>query len=131
MKHFFYQLRCNFVVIKSNGMHRGEWIKDQIKDRGYSLDILAEQLQIARTTLWRMTKAEDLPFYKMKLIADGIGIDLRSTFPETVSMYERKEKDYRSLYQKSLEEIAELREDLEKYKALDEKNRDKNGTEAH
>lgn len=101
-------------------MHRGEWIKGKIKDKGYTLDILADQLQIARTTLWRMTRDENLPFYKMKMIADGIGIDLRGDFPNASSLYERKEKDYRALYQNSLEEIAELREKLEKYQAKGE-----------
>lgn len=119
------------MIFKTEHMHRGEWIKRKIKERGFTLDMLCDELHMARTSLWRMTKAEDLPYFKMKIVADAIGVDLRNDFPDAASLYEKKVKDYKSLYQQSLEEIAELKEELAKYKRSEEDNRDKNGTASH
>lgn len=94
-------------------MHRGEWIHNKMKEIGYSVDRMSIELSVGRTTLWRWLNDENLPFLKMKRIADIMKVDLRSEFPETSEIYGTNSKDYETLYLKELERVRELQEELE------------------
>lgn len=111
MKQFVNIFEIPLIRIKFYDMHRGEWIKKKIEEIGYSVDTISIKISIGRTTIWRWLKDENLPYLKMKKIADAINLDLRSQFPEASEVYSQQ-KDYQILYLKELERVRELEEQL-------------------
>jgi hypothetical protein len=98
-------------------MHRGKWLKNKMKEMGYSYELVADITKQNRSTIFRMTQKEIVPFASMKVVADACGFDLRNDFPDTIELYEKKiPKDYRMLYLNTLEENKELREELAIYR---------------
>jgi transcriptional regulator with XRE-family HTH domain len=98
-------------------MHRGEYIKQKVKEYGFTAEKVLAGLDITRTTLYKWFADENLPIGKMKSIADVIKFDLRPDFPETEMMYkEEQPKDYRMLYLKELEKNRNLEEQMEQYR---------------
>lgn len=105
-------------------MHKGKYIHQKMIDMGVSLDRMAIELSVARTTLWRWLNNKNLPIFKMKRIADVLKLDLRVDFPESIEYYtkniDKKEvpKDYQLLYLKELEKNRELQEEIAVYKRI-------------
>jgi len=97
-------------------MHRGEWLKNRIDALGYNVDSVADELQVVRTTVWRWLQKEEMPFTKMKMVADVLNIDLREDFPETSFLYKKTKQDYELLYLKEVKKNQELQEQLSDYK---------------
>jgi len=84
-------------------MHRGEWLKNRIDALGYNVYSVADELQVVRTTVWRWLQKEEMPFTKMKMVADVLNIDLREDFPETSFLYKKTKQDYELLYLKEVQ----------------------------
>lgn len=94
-------------------MHRGHWLKQKMKDLGFTMANMAEELDINAATVWRWLENEKLPMVKVRMMAQVMEIDLEKEFPEEIE----EKKDYEKLYLKELERTRILEEQLAEYKA--------------
>lgn len=110
------------IYTNEKDMHRGSYIKNKIKEQGFSVEDVLVGAGLSRSTIYKFFENENLPYAKMKRIADVIKLDLTKDFPETKLMYqEEKPTDYRILYLNELEknrslelQLAECKEKLYK-----------------
>lgn len=102
-------------------IHKGKWLKQVIDQNGLTGDETAALLSISRNYLYKMFRSEDLPFARLKKIADHLKIDLRDHFPESSHLYreERLEDRYTNLLVLYAEKDVELKEALSKIADLE------------
>lgn len=105
-------------------IHRGEWLKDKIKESGYSYKMIGDLIAMDKSTVFRMVTKEKLDISKMKLVADVLGIDLRVDFPESKIFYNENTLNYKKLYEMEKEKVQVLQEALEQYNVKPGQNRD-------
>lgn len=103
-------------------IHRGEWIKEEIRKKDRTQSDIANSFNISLATLWRQFQDSNLSFVKLKLIADELKIDLRKSFPETEDLYVSTNIEYEGVYKliEAEKKIASLEEDLKETKKLNE-----------
>jgi len=105
-----------------NKIHKGEWLKEEVKRSGRTQGDIAHSLNISLATLWRQFQEEDLSFAKMKLIADQIKLDLRKTFPDSQGIYQTLNFEYEEKFklEEAKNKINSLEGEISKLRSLNE-----------
>ena len=99
--------------------HRGEIVRQKIKDFQIGFENLADDLSISPQTLFRWLKQEKLPLSKIQRIAIASKIDFTNDFPELKESEAINSKlenaDYKQKYFEILEKYSVLQEAAVKY----------------
>jgi predicted transcriptional regulator len=66
--------------------HHGEAVMSAIKKVRFSMDVLADKMNMGRTTLYRQLKNPDFSLADMVKIGKIIGYDFSKQFPEIITM---------------------------------------------
>lgn len=98
----------------SETIHRGKFLEDKIKEKGYTKDEVAEGCGVKRNAIYQWIKLEDLDMRKLKKACDFMGIDLRQYFSNVDALYLNQQS--KDSYEKKYYEL------LEKYTVVMEEN---------
>lgn len=115
---------------QSQNIHKGEWLKDQIKETGFKVGDVAEKINLSRTQIWRWFSTPNLDYKKMKKVCDVIGVKISDYFPEYISQESDgdESEEYRQKYYSLLEQFSNVSEEFAMYRAKYPATRDENGT---
>lgn len=118
-------------TVKKNVIdHRGEWLRNKVKEMEWPIGPLAKDLGVHRLTLYRWFDTKDLQLSKIREVCEVIKVDMYAFFPEALSTKnihdvvnsaENKEvfEKYHSLlerYQVVMDELLHMRAENEQLK---------------
>ncbi|SDE09668.1 hypothetical protein SAMN04487894_1212 [Niabella drilacis] len=63
-------------------MHRGQFLKEMVKESGRSVTWLTKKMRISRTTYYNHTRDEDLPAHLLTGYSHALGVDFSQHIPE-------------------------------------------------
>lgn len=98
----------------SEQLHRGRFLEEKIKEKGYTKEDVAEACGVKRNALYQWIKLPDLDMRKLKKACDYMGIDLRQHFSNVDALYLNTPNN--DSYEKKYFEL------LEKYTMVMEEN---------
>ena len=116
-------------------INRGSYLRRLIKESEFSITEISGIIGVGRNTIYRWMDKPNLPLRKLQKVAQVIGVDISTEFPEILKLEEKKRKDlleeerndqtltmktkYMLLLEKHaqlLEELSELKEEVAHYK---------------
>lgn len=108
-----------FVKQKQKTMiqHIGKHVKDRLKEHGTKLNLVAIDLEIDQSTLWRWLADANMSNSKIMKIQRVTGIDFTTDFPELIALEPNVSKNYKQLYFEMTLKYTELQEKY--YKLLE------------
>ncbi len=124
--------------MENDTIHRGEFLKNKIKESGVSYIDIVNGTSIGRTTLFNHLKNPNLPIEKMLVVTNFLGVDISNVFKIAKDLNDIKkvEKEIKQnlkttigeKYVSLLERYSELQSQL--FEVKEELNAYKNGTKS-
>lgn len=97
--------------------HRGKWLKSQIKEKGFLMKEISIITGTHNSSIARDLNNETMPFKRMKIICDYIGVNLYDFFPEAekkLSIIPDTADKWEQKFLKTSEKLTSLRAQYDK-----------------